>query len=89
MYGALVPAYTLTLSAGRWAPADAWLGDTVRLIVKSGRLDVDTEARITAASITIDDNGRETVAPTAGLPPPDVGETLGRTDRRLSRLEAR
>ena len=89
LYGDLEPAYTLTLAPGRWSPADAWLGDTVRIVVRSGRLDVDTAVRITAIGIDVDDNGRETVTLTAGIPPPGLGQLLRAVDRRLDKLEVR
>ena len=89
LYGDLEPAYTLTLEPGRWSPADAWLGDTVRLIVSSGRLDVDTAVRITAIGIDVDDNGRETVTLTAGITPPNAGQLIRAIDRRLDKLEVR
>lgn len=88
-YGDLEPAYTLELAPGRWSPDDAWLGDTVRLIVDSGRLAVDTAVRITAIDVTVDDLGRETVTLTAGLPPSSASQLLRAIDRRLDKLEAR
>ena len=89
LYGDLEPAYTLTLAPGRWSPADAWLGDTVRVIVRSGRLDVDTSVRITAVGIDVDDNGRETVSLAAGIEPQGLGQVLRAVDRRLDKLEVR
>ena len=89
LYDDLGPQYTLTLELGRWSPADAWLGDTVRLIVNSGRIDVDTSVRITAVAVDIDDNGRETVTLTGGIPPPNAGQLVQAIDRRLDKLEVR
>ena len=89
LYGSLLPSYTLTLAPGRWSPADAWLGDTVRLIINSGRLAVDTAVRITAVGVDVDDNGRETVSLTAGIAPPDAGQLVQSIDRRLAKLEVR
>lgn len=89
LYGDLEPSYTVTMVNGRWSPDDCWLGDTVRLIVQSGRLNVDTSVRITAVSIELDDNGTEVATLTAGIPPPGLGPLLRAVDRRLDRLEIR
>jgi hypothetical protein len=89
MYGDLEPAYTLTLAPGRWSPADCWLGDVVRLIINSGRLKVDTDVRITQVGITLDEQGRETVALTAGILPVGAGELVRNIDRQLASLGLR
>lgn len=89
LYGDLEPSYTLKMVAGRWSPDDCWLGDTVRLIVQSGRLNVDTSVRITAVAIDIDETGTEAATLTAGIPPPGLGPLLRSVDRRLDRLEIR
>jgi hypothetical protein len=59
----LLPSYALTLVPGAWTwKTDCWLGDTVTVRVRSGRLNVDTTARIIQLDVTVDDNGVETVA---------------------------
>ena len=66
----LSPAYTLDLVPGTWnTPADCWLGDTIELRVKSGRLNVDTFVRIVAMDFDIDDSGQERLSLTVGRPP--------------------
>jgi hypothetical protein len=89
LYGDLEPAYTLTTRAGRWSPDDCWLGDTVRLICRSGRLDVDTAVRITEIAIDVDDAGIEVATLTAGLAPESPIGLFKSIDRRLNRLEIR
>jgi hypothetical protein len=58
----ITPSYSITLTPGTWAPGVVWLGDTIRLLIRSGRLDVDTTARVVGASIEIGENGEETVS---------------------------
>ena len=88
-YGAVLPSYSLTLTPGRWSPDDCWLGDTVRLIVNSGRLSVDTSQRVVGVAVTVDDNGTESVTLTTGQPPPSANALMRQIDRRLSSLERR
>jgi len=60
-------AYVATLLPGLWqGPSDVWLGDEVPLIVKSGRLEIDTTARVQQLDIELDEEGRETVTLTVG-----------------------
>lgn len=71
----LTPSYKLKVKRGAWTPSDAWLGDTVRFICRSGRLDVDTTGRVLQVDIALDEDGGE-----------EVTLTL---DRRLPRYEDR
>lgn len=96
--GILLPSYTLTLRPDKWQPSpDArvtpakWnMGDVVPLIVKSGRLDVNTAIRIVGITFTIGDDGAETVALDVGLPTQTYDEYfLDSTNARLSALERR
>jgi len=60
-------AYTCTLTRGLWnGPQDVWLGDRVPLIVRSGRLNVAAQARVSQIDIELDDEGNETVQLTVG-----------------------
>jgi len=84
------PTYTVRLHRGAWeGPDHIWLGDTVRLIIPSGRLDVDTSARVYEVEIDIDEDGGETVTLTLGGPRPDFRRWPAKTDRRLKNLERR
>lgn len=62
----LRPTYSLDLRRGAWSPDDAWLGDTTRIVIYSGRLAVDTTSRISGIDIKVDDNGEEAVTLTYG-----------------------
>lgn len=84
------PSYSLTLRAGAWAgPDHIWLGDTVRIVIRSGRLDVDTMARVYELGISLGDDGAETVEVTVGAPRPDYRRRWRATDQRLTNLERR
>lgn len=85
------PTYAVTLKAGTWTgPDDLWIGDTVRLRVKSGRLAVDTDYRIHELSVSLDDDtGDEAVELTLGGPKPDIRRRATEVERRLLNLERR
>lgn len=84
----LRPSWTVTLKPGWWeGPDQLWLGDTCPLVVRSGRLDVNVEARVEEVSIVVDDNGSEQVSLTLDLTFDAVARRLGDADRRLRDLE--
>lgn len=84
------PAWTVTLRKGAWqGPDELWLGDTAKLVVKSGRLDVDTELRVYEITVTLGDSGQEDVQVTLGAPRPDFRRRFSDADRRLDTLERR
>lgn len=62
----VMPTYTCTLRPGVWDPDVLWLGDVCRIVIRSGRLDVNTVERIDQVDVTISDDGAETVALTFG-----------------------
>jgi hypothetical protein len=81
------PSYGVTLLPGAWSPATVWLGDTVRLLVRSGRLDVDTTLRVSGVSIDIGDHGDEKVTLQLGRYRWRFAERLADYQTRLDRLE--
>ncbi|TDD97653.1 hypothetical protein [Actinomadura rubrisoli] len=84
------PVWTVTLRAGAWdGPDHIWLGDPVRLIVRSGRLAVDTTLRVFEVEIGLDGNGGESVQLALGGPRPDYRRRPSLVDRRLTNLERR
>ncbi len=86
----LRPAYTLTLRPGAWTgPGHIWLGDTVRLVVRSGRLVVDTSLRVHEMGFTPVGDDDEVVTLTVGGPRPDYRRRATLTERRLANLERR
>jgi len=83
----ITPAYSVTLAPGVWAPGVVWLGDTVRLLVRSGRLDVNTTARVVGASIDIGDHGEEQVSLQLARYRGSLPARLADYQYRLDRLE--
>lgn len=76
--GVVVPSYTVVLRSGVYAYGSPNIGDTVPLIVQSGRLHVDTTIRVLGLDYAVGDDGQE-----------DVGLTLGRADVTLANLFTR
>lgn len=59
----LRPIYRVVLRPGRWkGPSHIWLGDTVALAIKSGRLNLSTAHRVAEISVQPGEDGTETVA---------------------------
>lgn len=84
------PAYVVKLKAGAWrGPNHIWLGDPVRLVVRSGRLMVDTSLRVQEVAVDIADDGNESVTLSIGRPRPDYRLRASATEQRLSELERR
>ena len=83
------PAYRVTLRPGRWDPPLMWLGDAARLLVRSGRLNVDTVLRIFGLTVELDEDEVETVHLDLGAHPPALTDRLNDTAARLDRLERR
>lgn len=84
------PSYTVTLRAGTWeGPGHIWVGDTVRLVVYSGRLQVDTRLRVYELGVDIADTGDDTISLTLGAPRPDIRRRDAAVLRRLKNLERR
>jgi hypothetical protein len=67
--GLLVPGYTLGLRPGFYAYGLFNMGDTVPLIIQSGRLNVNTAVRVLGISYAVGDDGDENVSVTVGRPP--------------------
>ncbi|GAB3598624.1 hypothetical protein GCM10027586_00720 [Kineococcus gypseus] len=81
-------SWTFPLRLGLWqGPRTLWLGDTVRVVVTSGRLREDLALRVTQLTLALDSTGREQVAVTAGPPPRDYLTELVAAKRRLAALE--
>jgi hypothetical protein len=74
--GVLVPSYTVTARPGWYRPGRPNLGDTVPLVLRTGRLDVSGTVRVLGVNYAISDDG-------AGE---DVELTLGRPARTLTAL---
>jgi hypothetical protein len=86
----VTPVYTVRLTRGSWdGPDHIWLGDTVRLVVRSGRLAVDAALRVHEVEIALDGDGGENITLTLGGPRPDFRRWPSAIDKRLKNLERR
>lgn len=85
------PSYTLTLRRGAWqGPGHIWLGDTVRVVIKSGRLAVTgVPLRVQEIDIQIPEEGIETVQVTVGRPRVNYNRRPAEIFRRLRDVERR
>lgn len=84
------PSYTVKLQAGWWRGADhIWLGDSVQLVIMSGRLNVNTSVRVQEITVDIGDGGAEDVSMTLGYPRKTFATKLKSIDSRLAKLEKR
>ena len=88
-YGQLVASWTIKLVPGAWYPDTAEPGDMVPLVVKSGRLDLDTEIRILAMNFGMGDDGTETVEVDVGRPTASLFDLLTRSDRDVDAVARR
>ena len=66
--GVLVPSYTLGLRPGWYRPGYPAMGDTVPLLIRSGRLDVSATVRVLGIAYAIGDEEQEDVELTVGRP---------------------
>lgn len=83
-------SYTFKMRPGWWrGPDHVWLGDSVRAIVYSGRLEVDAILRVQQIEITPLRGGGEEVMISVGSPPPDPRRRASDIERRLDALERR
>lgn len=63
----LRPSWAVDLKPGAWQdPAQLWVGDTARLVVRSGRLAVNELQRVLSMAFTIGPNGDEKIAVVLG-----------------------
>jgi predicted histidine transporter YuiF (NhaC family) len=65
------------------------MGDTVPLIVRSGRLNVNTTVRVVGIAYTIGDDGDENVEVTIGRPTMKLSHLLTKTQREVDALARR
>jgi hypothetical protein len=84
------PVWTVALRRGAWAgPDHIWVGDPVRLVVQSGRLNVNAVYRVYEVEISLDGDGGESVSLALGGPRPDFRRRASAVERRLAALERR
>jgi hypothetical protein len=87
--GLLVPSYTLTMRPGAYFFGSPNMGDTVPLVVKKGRLNVNTTVRVLGISYSIGDDGQEDVSLTVGRPAAKFLDTASQASRDIDALTRR
>lgn len=86
----VTPTYSLKLRRGWWrGPGHLWLGDSVTVRIRSGRLRVNTQLRVHQIDVDISDDGTEDVTLTVGGPKPDYRRRAAAIEKRLASLERR
>jgi hypothetical protein len=83
----IIPAFNLTLADGMWDLTQVWLGDSVRLIVQAGRLNVDQTRRIIQVDVTLDDNGGESFVLAHGNAPGRLSDRLNDISKAIAALD--
>jgi len=88
--GILVPSYTLTLRPGWYRPGYPALGDTVPLVLASGRLQVSTTVRVLGINYApLDDGDGEDVEIVVGRPRLALDALFRRSRRDINALARR
>jgi hypothetical protein len=87
--GVLVPSYSVTMRPGAYRWGAPRMGDTVPLLVNSGRLNVNTTVRVVGIRFDIGDDGDEDVELTVGRPLSSLADLLARTATAVDALARR
>lgn len=87
----LTPSYSLGLTPGWYRAGYPNIGDTVPLVIQSGRLNVDTEVRVIGLTYIPNDDaaGGEDVEITVGRPASTFLDLLTLADRQVNALSRR
>lgn len=89
-YATLIPSYTLTLTPGAYYYGALNMGDTLPLVIMSGRLKVNTPVRVVGIAYSLDDDtGDEDVELTVGRPVQKLTDLLSATQRDVEALARR
>jgi hypothetical protein len=89
LWATLLPAYTLVLTPGTYQYGQPNMGDTVQLVVQSGRLNVNTGVRVLGINFGIGDDGDEQVELTVGKVLATLRSAFRRVNRDISALTRR
>ena len=87
--GVLMPSYTLGLRPGTYRYGSPNMGDTVPLVINSGRLAVNTTVRVLGISYDIGDDGDEDVILTVGRPAVPLASLFGQSAHDIDALARR
>jgi hypothetical protein len=85
----LVPVYTLTLAPGAYYQGAPNMGDTVLLLARAGRLQVNAQVRVLGLTYTIGDDGQEDVEVTVGQPTATLVDLMKTGRRALDAIARR
>jgi hypothetical protein len=89
LYGQLVPTYVITLTPGWYSWGVFNMGDTVPLVINSGRLAVNSAVRVLGITYNIGSDGEEDVDIVVGRSTTTLGGMLRAQDRTINALARR
>jgi hypothetical protein len=89
LYGVLNPTYVLTLTPGFYTWGLFNMGDTVPVVIASGRLAVNTAQRVLGITYNIGDDGAEDVEVIVARATTTLGGMLRGQDRAINALSRR
>jgi hypothetical protein len=89
IYGVLVPSYTIGLTPGVFYAGMFNMGDTLPLVIMSGRLQVNTPVRVVGITYDVNDDGNENVSVALGRPTTKLTDLFGRTASDVAALARR
>lgn len=87
--GLLIPSYSVDLRPGWYLWGSPNMGDTARLIIRKGRLNVDEAVQVVGISYDVGDDGGETVKLDLGRPVVTFGDLLTSASRDVNALARR
>ena len=87
--GVLIPSYTLGLRPHAYRDGSINMGDTVPVVIASGRLDVTTSLRVVGITFKIGDDGEEDVELAVGRPLTTLVDMLAGTAADVDALARR
>jgi hypothetical protein len=89
LQGTLTPSYTLGLRPGTYRWGWPNMGDTVQLIVQSGRLNVNASVRVVGITYQVGNDGDENVSLVVGQPSPALARTFAGYTKDINALARR
>lgn len=87
--GVLVPSYTIDLRPGTYVWGTPNIGDSCPLVIRSGRLAVNTTVRVVGITYDVGDDGEEDVEITVGRSLTSLADLLARTNTAVASLGRR
>ena len=87
--GVLIPSYTLGLRPGAYRDGTINMGDTVPIVIRSGRLNVTTSQRVVGLTFKVGDDGQEDIELVVGRPLTTLVDMLAGTAADVDALARR